>query len=422
MDDFGDSDGDGFIDYAPHDELGLTNQGWKDSWDGVTFEDGSLPTAPIALIEVQGYAYAALHGAADIYDTVERRADAERCRRRADALRDRFDAAYWDERGFYVEALDGSGRRVDSLGSNPGHALWTGIASPDCAHRYLDALAGQDLWSGWGVRTLATSMGAYDPLSYHNGSVWPHDTAIAIAGAARYGRLGRRRSPHERTARHGDALRRPAPRALRRHLAPTSSGPRAVPRLLLAAGVGRWIGAPRTSRQPRSRRRRTPNRDHHRTRWISDTRLPVRWLGGRRRPTVDRHPQRRRDRSCRRLRHRGRPAPLPSNDVIGDSSRSGRPVDRVGRIHIVALLPLLSAVLTLTACGGRESALEEAPETAATTTVGRSTVARTLRRARPSAGTGALTVRATEAHWRGPRGSARRDRGRCRRASGGSDR
>jgi glycogen debranching enzyme len=188
MDDFGDSDGDGFIDYAPHDELGLTNQGWKDSWDGVTFEDGSLPTAPIALVEVQGYAYAALHGAADIYDTVERHADAERCRRRADALRDRFDAAYWDERGFYVEALDGSGRRVDSLGSNPGHALWTGIASPDCAHRYLDALAGQDLWSGWGVRTLATSMGAYDPLSYHNGSVWPHDTAIAIAGAARYGR------------------------------------------------------------------------------------------------------------------------------------------------------------------------------------------------------------------------------------------
>ena len=185
---FGDSDGDGFIDYAPHDELGLTNQGWKDSWDGVTFADGSLPEAPIALVEAQGYTYAALLGAAGLYDTVDRHDDADRCRCDAHALRDRFDAAYWDDRGFYVEALDGSGRRVDSLGSNPGHALWTGIASPECADRYLDALAGQELWTGWGVRTLATSMGAYDPLSYHNGSVWPHDTAIAIAGAARYGR------------------------------------------------------------------------------------------------------------------------------------------------------------------------------------------------------------------------------------------
>jgi glycogen debranching enzyme len=188
IDDFGDRDGDGFIDYAPHDELGLTNQGWKDSWDGVTFADGSLPQAPIALVEAQGYTYAALLGAADIFDMVERSADADRCRRRADVLYDRFNAAFWDERGFYVEALDGSGRQVDSLGSNPGHALWTGIASPECADRYLDALMSQDLWSGWGVRTLATSMGAYDPLSYHNGSVWPHDTAIAIAGAARYGR------------------------------------------------------------------------------------------------------------------------------------------------------------------------------------------------------------------------------------------
>ena len=186
--DFGDSDGDGFVDYAPHDEHGLTNQGWKDSWDGVTFADGSLPEAPIALVEAQGYTYAALLGAADIYDTIDRHDDADRCRYDADALRDRFNAAYWDDRGFYVEALDGSGRRVDSLTSNPGHALWTGIASPECADRYLDVVAGQELWSGWGVRTLATSMGAYDPLSYHNGSVWPHDTAIAIAGAARYGR------------------------------------------------------------------------------------------------------------------------------------------------------------------------------------------------------------------------------------------
>ena len=186
--DFGDSDGDGFVDYAPHDDLGLTNQGWKDSWDGVTHADGSLPSAPIALVEVQGYTYAALVGAASLYDSLGRSADADRCRRDAAELRSRFDDAYWDDRGYYVEAIDGSGRRVDSLGSNPGHALWTGIASAERADRYLDAVMGNELWSGWGVRTLATSMGAYDPLSYHNGSVWPHDTAIMIAGAARYGR------------------------------------------------------------------------------------------------------------------------------------------------------------------------------------------------------------------------------------------
>ena len=186
--DFGDSDGDGYVDYRPHDDHGLSNQGWKDSWDGVTFADGSLPDAPIALVEVQGYVYAALLGAAEIYDTIGRHDDGVRCRRDADELRERFNRAFWDDRGWFVEALDRSGRPVDSLGSNPGHALWTGIADADHANRYLDTLVSDQLWSGWGVRTLATSMGAYDPLSYHNGSVWPHDTAICLAGASRYGR------------------------------------------------------------------------------------------------------------------------------------------------------------------------------------------------------------------------------------------
>ena len=186
--DFGDSNGDGFVDYAPHDERGLTNQGWKDSWDGVNFADGSLPTAPIALVEVQGYTYAALSGAAEIYRTVGRHDDATRCVHEARALREQFNERFWDDRGWFVEALDGAGGPVDSLGSNPGHALWTGIADPDLADRFLDAVVGDELWTGWGVRTLATPMGAYDPLSYHNGSVWPHDTAICLAGAARYGR------------------------------------------------------------------------------------------------------------------------------------------------------------------------------------------------------------------------------------------
>lgn len=186
--DDGDSDGDGFVDYAPHDERGLANQGWKDSWDGVNFADGTLPKAPIALVEVQGYTYAALRGAAEIYRNVHRDDAAIRCDHEAHDLRELFNERFWDDRGWFIEALDGSGRAVDSLGSNPGHALWAGIADADLADRYLDGVVGDELWTGWGVRTLATPMGAYDPLSYHNGSVWPHDTAICLAGAARYGR------------------------------------------------------------------------------------------------------------------------------------------------------------------------------------------------------------------------------------------
>ena len=95
---------------------------------------------------------------------------------------------YWDARGWYALALDGQGRPVDALTTNPGHALWAGIADPDLADRYLDRLMEPDMWTGWGLRTLSSTMEAYDPLSYHNGSVWPHDTAICAAGAARYGR------------------------------------------------------------------------------------------------------------------------------------------------------------------------------------------------------------------------------------------
>jgi glycogen debranching enzyme len=184
----GDSDGDGFVDYAPHDDRGLTNQGWKDSWDGVNGADGSLPEPPIALVEVQGYVYAALSGAAEVYRLIGRDDDAARCDHEARELRESFDDRFWDDRGWYAMGLDGNGRKIDALGSNPGHALWTGIAAADHADTYLDHLVSDDLWTGWGVRTLATTMGAYDPLSYHNGSVWPHDTAICLAGAARYGR------------------------------------------------------------------------------------------------------------------------------------------------------------------------------------------------------------------------------------------
>ena len=183
----GDSDGDGFLDYRRRHPQGLANQGWKDSWDGITRADGTLPDAPLALVEVQGYAYAALRGAATLAEVVDIGHHAADLRRRAEALKDRFNEAFWDPRGYYVLGLDADGRPIDSLTTNPGHALWSGIADGDKARRYVERLVDPDLWTGWGLRTLARSMGAYDPLSYHNGSVWPHDTALCIAGAARYG-------------------------------------------------------------------------------------------------------------------------------------------------------------------------------------------------------------------------------------------
>ena len=183
----GDSDGDGFVDYRRRDPQGLANQGWKDSWDGITRADGTLPTAPLALVEVQGYVYAALRGAAELAEHVDLGHDATDLLRRASSLKDRFNETFWDPRGWFVLGLDADHRPIDALTTNPGHALWSGIADDDKARQYVERLADPDLWTGWGLRTLAGSMAAYDPLSYHNGSVWPHDTALCIAGAARYG-------------------------------------------------------------------------------------------------------------------------------------------------------------------------------------------------------------------------------------------
>ena len=183
----GDSDGDGFVDYRRRDPRGLANQGWKDSWDGITRADGTLPPAPLALVEVQGYVYAALRGAAELAGHVDLGHDATDLLRRADSLKDRFNEVFWDRRGWFVLGLDADHHPIDALTTNPGHALWSGIADDDKARQYVERLVDPDLWTGWGLRTLAGSMAAYDPLSYHNGSVWPHDTALSIAGAARYG-------------------------------------------------------------------------------------------------------------------------------------------------------------------------------------------------------------------------------------------
>ncbi|MDP9817264.1 amylo-alpha-1,6-glucosidase [Spirilliplanes yamanashiensis] len=188
IDEYGDADGDGFVEYARSTPTGLANQGWKDSHDGITFADGRLAEAPIALAEVQAYVYAAFRARSRFAAEAGDERGARHWRGRARRLRRAFNDAFWlPERGWYAVALDGDKRPVDALTSNVGHCLWTGIADRDKAARVADHLLSEAMFSGWGVRTLATTMGAYNPISYHNGSVWPHDTAICVAGLMRYG-------------------------------------------------------------------------------------------------------------------------------------------------------------------------------------------------------------------------------------------
>jgi glycogen debranching enzyme len=185
---FGDRDGDGYVEYARHSEHGLANQGWKDSWDAIRFLDGALAHAPIALCEVQGYVYAAYiaraHFAREAGDLALEHVYMEKAR----DLWTRFNEDFWlDEHGWYALGLDADKRPIDALASNIGHCLWTGIIDPDRAEIVVKHLMSDDMFSGWGLRTLASSMSSFNPVSYHNGSVWPHDNAIAAAGMMRYG-------------------------------------------------------------------------------------------------------------------------------------------------------------------------------------------------------------------------------------------
>ena len=185
---FGDRDGDGFIEYQRATDRGLVNQGWKDSFDGINFATGDLAQPPIALAEVQGYAYAAFlaraHFAREAGDVDLARHWSERARR----LKQHFNESFWlPDRGYFAIALDAEKRQVDALASNMGHCLWTGIVDQDKAASVAHHLMSPEMFTGFGVRTLASTMGAFNPMSYHNGSVWPHDNAIVAAGLMRYG-------------------------------------------------------------------------------------------------------------------------------------------------------------------------------------------------------------------------------------------
>ena len=188
IEDFGDRDGDGYVEYQRATDRGLQNQGWKDSWDAIRFADGTLARAPIALAEVQGYVYGAYLARVHFANEVGDEETASHFRQKAHDLKTAFNRDFWlEERAWFAMGLDADKRPVDALASNMGHCLWTGIVDEDKAAAVAKHLVSDDMFGGWGIRTLAESMQGYNPISYHNGSVWPHDSAIIAAGLMRYG-------------------------------------------------------------------------------------------------------------------------------------------------------------------------------------------------------------------------------------------
>ena len=181
----GDPDGDGLVEYGastPHGVASLANQGWKDSHDAVRHRDGSLAEGPIAMVEVQGYCHAAFRSLADLREAFDT-ADPTPLRQRADRLAEQIDAQFWmDDEDCFALALDGSKQRVGSVSTNAGHLLWTGTVGPAHVGRLVDRLMADDMFTGFGLRTLTSANPGYNALSYHCGSVWPHDSAIVAAG------------------------------------------------------------------------------------------------------------------------------------------------------------------------------------------------------------------------------------------------
>jgi glycogen debranching enzyme len=187
IDQYGDVDGDGFVEYARHSSNGLIQQGWKDSNDSVFHSDGKLAEAPIALCEVQGYVYAAKLAAARLSRMLGDLNGSCELEVQAETLRTKFEEQFWcEDLGTYALALDGRKRPCRVRTSNAGHCLYTGIVSPERARRVADNLMNEDSFTGWGIRTVACTESRYNPLSYHNGSVWPHDNSIVANGMARY--------------------------------------------------------------------------------------------------------------------------------------------------------------------------------------------------------------------------------------------
>lgn len=186
--DYGDVDGDGFVEYYPHTAKGYRNQGWKDAFDAVVYPDGSLVDPPIAVVEVQGYYYDALRRMAEIARLLGRDEEAEDYARQAQDLFDRLNDAFWlEEEDTYAYGLDPRKEPIRTIASNPGHLLWSEAVPSERAARLARRLLAEDMFSGWGIRTLSARNPAYDPVSYQRGTVWPHDNGLIALGLKRYG-------------------------------------------------------------------------------------------------------------------------------------------------------------------------------------------------------------------------------------------
>ncbi|MDK2821603.1 MAG: hypothetical protein PWP31_1568 [Clostridia bacterium] len=187
---YGDMDKDGFIEYLCQSEKGLVNQGWKDSDDGVIDSFGKIPIGPIALVEVQGYYYKALTDAAELFEYLGNKTKAKDLRYKAEQLQKNFLKYFWlDHKGFLAYALDGQKNQIETIVSNPGHCLFTGILPQQKACQVIKRLMKPDVFSGWGIRTMSTEEVAYNPISYHNGTVWPHDNSIIGYGFRKMGEV-----------------------------------------------------------------------------------------------------------------------------------------------------------------------------------------------------------------------------------------
>ena len=188
IDESGDLDGDGFQEYQTRSAAGYENMGWKDSGEAVMYPDGQLVRGPKALCELQGYAYAAWLRMAEIFEELGAPHRAEKLRVKANTLFRRFNETFWDEEsGYYAYALDGDKKPVLSVASNPGHCLWSGIVPADRARRIVERLMAEDMWSGWGIRTLSSDHRSFNPYAYQLGAVWPHDNSLIALGFKRYG-------------------------------------------------------------------------------------------------------------------------------------------------------------------------------------------------------------------------------------------
>jgi len=185
---YGDQNQDGYLEYQSSSKNGLSNQGWKDSGDAIVNSDGSLAQPAVSLVEVQGYVYLAKASLADLYERTGESARAQELRDQAEALRSRFNREFWlEERQFYALALQAQNRPAAAISSNPGQALWTGIVDAKNAGPTVARLLSEEMFSGWGIRTLSSKELRYNPIGYHLGTVWPHDNSLIVAGFRRYG-------------------------------------------------------------------------------------------------------------------------------------------------------------------------------------------------------------------------------------------